>query len=540
KNNITAAVFVKFGNTTEVPETVKNPVRIIPADQTAQQAYHTLIHLDIDYAPVGESSGLINGYVRREELEKAARHGFSHHKVTEFISESFSSNSENGSRDTDVIKGVLSNIKPVFSNIRSKLESNLPADVARIIRIASRTAAEMNIAAYCVGGMVRDILKDVKHQDIDFVVEKKADEFAGKLSQHLNGHMNLHEEFQTAVIKLEYREIDIATLRKEYYEFPAALPKIEQGTLHQDLYRRDFTINAMALQISPLENYGTLIDYFSSRDDLESKKLRILYPLSFVEDPTRIFRAIRFEKRFDLTITDDTLKHLKKTVEMDIHSQLTNDRVKEELILILMENRTAEILHRLDELNVLGCIHPELEITSEIYDLIAGYAGLSEELTGTSQYLWKFTKNWKILILLLFSGLTIENGCMVLGEFNFSKQLISNYRIARSYSGRIIKVLSKDISDARVYKILYKLKEEVIFYIICVNHDAGVRKKIIKYLNELQNIKPRTDGNELKKMGYTPGPDFSRILFTLKLAKINGNVSDSLDDESRFINDFFL
>lgn len=503
----------------------KKAEKVIPAFHTAEQALHTLNHLNLKYAPVGGSRGSITGIVQRTELEKAIRHGLSKHRVTEFITSEVPSIDE-----SDPVQEIT---KKTDEYVTSKLRNNLSRGVSHILKIASELADEMKITAYCVGGMVRDILMDINHQDMDLVVEKKGIEFAKKLSEKLNGHVNCHEKFKTAVIKLPSREIDVATLRKEYYEFPAALPEVTKGTLKQDLYRRDFTINAMAIQINPVSEHGKLIDYFEGRKDLEAGRVKILYPLSFIEDPTRIFRAIRFEKRFNFSLSDDTLQQLKKTVHMDIHSHLTTDRVREEIVLILEEDNPHDILSRLGELGVLNCIHPQIKISSSMYNSIKGYPEIPSEFHGELQNLWQ-NKKWAVFIFILLSELEIEKGKKVMEEFHFSRNFISKYLQSRKYSDRVTKLLKLELTDARLYKLLHNLCIEVLFYVMSVCIDTGVREKIIYYLNDLKDIKTCVDGNRLKDMGYTAGPVFTEILFVLKLARLNGNVND-LEEEKKFI-----
>ncbi|MFH1415884.1 MAG: DHHA1 domain-containing protein [Elusimicrobiota bacterium] len=534
---------------------IRKAARVIPSVHTCSQAYHTLNHLDMKYAPVGADNGKLYGIAERVELEKAVRHGFSEHPVTEFITKQVPSVSETDSEETiadkmtscgfpflilrdkdGIVSGLVehafteldgqssNNISVSNEFVLSKLENNLGKRVVEIIRIAAGIAADMNMSAYCVGGMVRDILMDIKHKDIDIVVEKDGIEFARRLSEKLGGRLSGHEKFKTAVVKTAHRAIDIATLRKEYYEFPAALPEVEGGTLQQDLYRRDFTVNSMAVQINPENEYGKLIDYFKSRDDLEGKTIRILYPLSFIEDPTRIFRAVRFEKRFNFSIAEDTLIQLKKTVHMDIHSALTNDRVKEEIILILEEDKPHEILSRLGDLGVLSCIHNDLEITQNIYSLMEECGSMAAKIPGHRKKRWQINR-WKYLLMIIISELDVKEGERILEEFHFSKDYIHVYLKAKESAVRIIRLLGQHLSRARIYKSLHSIEEDVLFYIFCICRNDDIRNKILLYMEELKPVEPNIDGIALIEMGYSPGPLFSEILHMIKTQKINGKLN---------------
>ncbi|MFW6172512.1 MAG: DHHA1 domain-containing protein [Elusimicrobiota bacterium] len=543
----------------------KKPPRLIPVSHNAERAFHALAHLDMEYAPVGDDKGNLYGVVQREELQKALRHGLSEKKVEEFISDQIPSIQESAEnkeieskldssafpvinliRDGKII-GIAEkkegkseseiSIQPRFEFVNSKFENNLNSKVLALLKRAGAIADSMGIKLYCVGGMVRDILMDIKHKDIDIVAEKNGIEFAEKLSRELGGHLSTHKKFKTAVLKLKDREIDIATLRKEYYEFPGALPDVATGSLKQDLYRRDFTINAMAIQLNPKQEYGKLIDYFGSKEDLDKGIIRILYPLSFIEDPTRIFRAIRFEQRFGFRLSKKTLAQLKRTVSMDIHSQVTNDRVRDEIILIMNENNPHDILKRLDHLGALTCIHKDLRITDTIYKNIEIFLKnepeYAEKIKNRMQY-----KRWNVLILILLSQLDIQTGLKVLKSFHFPKDFMSKYIQMKNYEKKVIKILKKPLTRARIFKSLHILKEEVILYILITCRQDEVKKKIIEYMTDIEKININLTGGDLIDMGLKPGPIFSKILYTLKIAKIDGRINTP-QQEKEFVSEQF-
>jgi tRNA nucleotidyltransferase (CCA-adding enzyme) len=549
-------------------KTITKTAKIIPASHDAEKVYHTLNHLNLKFAPVGGSDGTIAGIVQREELDKAVRHGFGDHPVTEFITRRVPEVDEDEKpsriekkmaesgypflvlkKKSGRIAGIIENkrkteisgegteIEPLYEKIITKLENNISKEVLNIIKTASRIASELGVEAYCVGGMVRDILMDIIHQDIDIVVEKKGIELAKRLAEELGGHASIHEKFKTAVIKLPEREIDVATLRKEYYEFPAALPTVAEGTLVQDLYRRDFTINAMAIQISPEKDYGKLIDYFEGKKDLDNKNVSILYPLSFIEDPTRIFRAVRFEKRFNFKLSEETLKQLNKTVHMDIHSNLTTDRVREEIILILKEKNSYDMLLRLSELGVLSCIHSGLKINEATYNSLKEYSGVLSGMPRAIRKIWK-DKEWEVVLMMLIANLDVEAGKRVLKEFKFPDKVVLNYLSVKKYANRIIALLSKDISNARLYKALHNISLEVLFYVLTVSHNDIVNDKVREYFTVLKDIKPEMNGNDLEKMGYDPSPFYTRILFRLKIAKLNGTVANRQEERNYLLENF--
>ncbi len=522
----------------------KNISKIIPRDDTVRRAYHTLNHLNLKYAPVGGEEGFIDGLVLRGELKKAVKHGMGGHKVSEFLTEkvSFDPATEQPYVEDRFPEYT---INPVYKAMKDKFNSNLSAETLDLIRTAAKTASMMGIEAYCVGGIIRDMLLDIKHTDIDIIVKKNAVEFSGKLAEVLGGSYYTHNKFHTAVVKTSGREIDIATLRKEYYEVPAALPNVQKGTLRQDLARRDFTINAMAVQISPQEEYGNLIDYFGGLEDIKNRTIRILYPLSFIEDPTRIFRAVRFEKRFNFKMTGTTLRQLKKTVNMDIEEELTPDRIKEEIFKILSEDNAGEIIRRLNDLGGLKCIDRNLQVSDGALNIIKNFDRRTKFLSGelfeklTVEFKEKLKENKPdILLLSLICGLSLGQGERMLKIFNFSNLIKDAFRDLKLYETRILALLSVKLTDARIFKAVNKISELALDYILITAESSRVKKNILGYLKDIKEVRPALSGANLIEMGFNPSRRFSRMLYALRIAKINGVVED-YKSEKDFIRKHF-
>ncbi len=534
KSDIKKIIFERGKNTFS-----RGYVRIIPYNHTVERAYHTLNHLNLRYAPVGNEKGNIYGLVLKDELAKARKHGMKSHLVDEFITEKVPVTGKSQLVEEKFPSTRVHEIKPVFKNIAVQLKTQLPQDInillKHIVQVASLT--EENV--YLVGGLVRDILMGNNHKDIDLIVEKDGIEFAKKLSKKIGGSFYSHGKFKTSVINTPTRDIDVATLRREYYHVPAALPEVKKGDLRQDLYRRDFTINAMAVQIAPESEYGKLIDYFGGMVDISNKKIRILYPLSFVEDPTRIFRAIRFSQRFGFDLTGPTVRQLKKTVRMDIQDRLTSDRIKDEILLIIKEKESYEILKRLYGLEGLGCISKELKISGKVYENLRNYDKKLEALPRKIRTEIRKAED-KIKLLIIFSLVSKKEGIRILKKFNFSNKMISAFTMQKRYNQKLSRLISNKLTPGRIFKSLNFLPRVVsLCFLFTLRSKIGINN-IVKYLNELSYIKPEITGNELIDMGFPPSPYFSRILFTVRIAKINGRLS-GLKDEIKFIRaNFFL
>jgi tRNA nucleotidyltransferase (CCA-adding enzyme) len=228
---------------------------------------------------------------------------------------------------------------------------------------------------YLVGGAVRDLLLGERTIDIDIAVEGDGIEFAGRLAARLGGHMRPHSKFQTAVVvapagdAADRLRVDVASTRTEFYDFPAALPKVEHASIRSDLARRDFSMNALAVSLEP-QSYGALLDYFGGREDLSHGRIVVLHNLSFIEDPTRIFRAIRYESRYGLRMDAHTLNLARSCSEMDLIGDLSSARLRDEVVLLLSEPRVDFGLRRLRSLGIEKAVHARLRADDEALELI--------------------------------------------------------------------------------------------------------------------------------------------------------------------------
>lgn len=247
-------------------------------------------------------------------------------------------------------------------NITGLLKQRLPANLLRIIRKIGDLAEEERFTAYIVGGFVRDILLGEKNLDLDIAVEGDALAFVKLLKNKMNLDVVTHPRFGTATANLRSGfKIDIASTRREYYPEPACLPRVAFSSIHDDLYRRDFTINALAVKINR-QGFGELLDLFSGQKDLKEGKIRILHDQSFIDDPTRIVRAIRFEQRYHFSIEPETLKLIHQAVAAGLLKKLTRFRLGREFILLLKEKRPLEAILRFDQLCGLELIHPLIKL----------------------------------------------------------------------------------------------------------------------------------------------------------------------------------
>jgi len=262
------------------------------------------------------------------------------------------------------------------------MDERLPAEVTSLLRELGRLSSQMGMTAYAVGGFVRDLLLGKPTLDIDIVVEGDGIALARELAQIFGAELTVHQRFLTATLKRAQNDslarspapdqlrpsaitrIDIATARRERYPQPAVLPEVEPATIFEDLWRRDFSINAMAVCIAP-DRFGELVDPTGGYGDLRRGIIRVLHEKSFADDPTRIFRAVRYEQRFGFEIEGKTLKLLRRARDESFIAKLTRDRIKHELWRILQEKDPVKPVRRLKQLGILRLVAPELKVTAK-------------------------------------------------------------------------------------------------------------------------------------------------------------------------------
>jgi tRNA nucleotidyltransferase (CCA-adding enzyme) len=409
-------------------------------------------------------------------------------------------------------------------NIASLLRERLPAHLLAILRQAGELAQAMGYCVYAVGGFVRDILLHKDNFDLDLVVEGDGIAFANALAGKLGGRVKSHHKFKTAVVILQNgRKIDVATARLEYYEYPAALPTVELSSIKMDLYRRDFTINALAVHLNPGE-FGRLADFFGSQRDIKERIIRVLHSLSFVEDPTRILRAIRFEQRFGFRIGPAAERLIKNALELGFFRKLSGARLFHEILLILEEASPLACLRRMSQFGLLTAIHPLL-------DLDQPKMALLEEVETVLNwqrllYLTPPVEEWRVWLLALVAGFDDEQAALVGKRLHFTKRAEKEFTVLRQgIRGTVGKITTWEYRKGRLSElsaILENLPLEGVLYLMARNTNENIRKHISLYLTKLRGIKVEIDGQDLKNLGVEPGPAYSMILTQIKAARIDG------------------
>jgi len=412
-------------------------------------------------------------------------------------------------------------------NIRPVMRTRLPGSVIALLEQAGDLGQRMGFKVYAVGGFVRDILIARQNLDIDLVVEGDGIRFAREFAALRQGRVKEHLKFKTAVVVFpDGQRVDVATARLEYYEYPTALPTVELSSIKMDLYRRDFTVNALALQLNP-GDFGQLMDFFGAQRDIKEKTIRVLHSLSFVEDPTRILRAIRFEQRFNFRIDAQTHRLIKNAVQLKLFHKLSGARLTHELQLIMNEDNVLECLNRLHELKLMAAIHPllaldveRMRVLSEVHKVHTWYKLL---------YLEPKANPWRLFMLGLTMGLERDQLELVCQRLRFSERELRDFLGVRDQLGEALAKLmvwqEGHSALSEIYFTLQPLPVEAVLFLMARSRREAIRKNISLFLTRLRTQELFIDGSDLKTLGLQSGPIFAQILNKVRSAMVDGEAS---------------
>jgi len=410
-----------------------------------------------------------------------------------------------------------------------KILSKIPEELRSLINKLHKQALAENLKVYLVGGFVRDLILRVKNLDLDIVIEGDGIKFAERFAMPFGVKLTAHRQFGTATVLLKSGlKVDFSSARKESYPKPAHLPIVSYGLLRDDLFRRDFTINAMAISLSD----GSLVDYFDGRGDLVNKKIRVLHDLSFKDDPTRILRAVRFEQRYDFNIEPKTLKLLKEAGKLKMLEKVHPHRMRDELILVLKEGNPLKEIRRIKQLAGFKFIHPNLNVSVKTYSY---FKSLEKEVK------W-FNKNypqrrsldtWLIYLMGLLDSLNagaIRNVCEKFGLRKGEKKRLSSYKqITHKF---IVDLSNSKVKPSRIFASLEPLSYETIISLRAKYNNPVFKRHIADFLEIYNGMRIFVSGNDLHGLGLVPGPQYQKIFAQVLNAKLNGEVKDKREELS--------
>jgi tRNA nucleotidyltransferase (CCA-adding enzyme) len=415
-------------------------------------------------------------------------------------------------------------------NITRFMMERVPAWLIDMLKTIGKVATELGYGAYVAGGSVRDLFLYRRNEDIDIVIEGDGIAFAKKYASIVGARIHAYQKFGTAVIIFpDGYKIDVASARLEYYQFPAALPIVEMSSIKLDLFRRDFTINTLAIQLNP-KRFGTLIDFFSGQKALKEKVIRVLHNLSFVEDPTRVFRAIRFEQRFGFTIGKVTAGLIQNAIKMDFFKRLSGRRVFSELRQILEEENPVSAMLRLKNYDLIKVIHPALSLKSErvfLLNAVKKVLSWHDLLFLEESYL-----RWVVYFLVMIRQCDVDTSKDICDRLELTPQVCKMVLIERFDAERCLHGLERKRtpSNSDLYFELSPFKTELILYMMAVAGKEKIKRGISHYFTQLRYIKVSVKGKDLLKMGLKPGPIYRKILQRALKEKLNGKLKTRTDE----------
>jgi tRNA nucleotidyltransferase (CCA-adding enzyme) len=534
-------------------EIMSTPPRFVAADDSVAHAMVLCQRHRQSGMLVGEPDSLA-GTVTREDLDKAVGHGLSHAPVKSVMTSSLATcedatplaelqrllASTDAGRVPVVhdgrVVGVVTrgDLLAAYGEAEEEPAQEAPSIADRLRALPDRADVFEAIqavsggweGAYLVGGAVRDVLMGEPAFDLDVAVEGDGIAFGRALADALGGRAVPHEKFGTAIVVLPGGDrVDVATTRTEFYDYPAALPRVEQASIRQDLFRRDFTVNALAASLKG-EDFGRLVDPFGGLADLERGRVRVLHNLSFIDDPTRIFRAIRYENRYGFEMDDHTLSLARACVEMDLVGELSSARLRDELQALLSEDEVAASVRRLSELGIDRSIHAHLAADEEAVRLIA-------ELDAVRDLYAPETPRWRLRLAVLARRLPPEE------LYDWFERLKLRRRDAERIADAVtvaprLRALVAQADDAATIRALVRPHDPdgalLALAGVGVPPSCGGRSELVRYFEELRGVRLEISGRDLAELGVTESPRVGEILDELLRRKVNGELDGRAEE----------
>ncbi|MBE0607631.1 MAG: CBS domain-containing protein, partial [Deltaproteobacteria bacterium] len=554
-------------------DVMASPARTVDAGDTILEVHHALTRSNINAVPVMRS-GKVVGILTRQVVEKAVYHGLGEERAGEYMNADYETATPETEieRIEEIIIGKNQRLVPVVrgkellgvitrtglllflydmrdvehpgveedvdaegamaprKNVGNLMRDRLPARVLSLLQAAGESAERLGMKAFAVGGFVRDLVMRVDNLDVDIVVEGDGIRFAEAFAEEQGARVRPHHKFGTAV--LVFRDdfkIDVATARVEYYLKPAALPTVEYSSLKQDMYRRDFVINTLAVRLSP-EGFGEVIDFFGAQRDIKEKVIRVLHSLSFVEDPTRILRAMRFERRFGFTVGRHTLNLIRNAVRLDLLTRIPKPRLYSELELILKEKDPVWIVRRLSELGLGTSIHPaltldkpHLALLGEVQKVLAWFSLL---------FLEEKVEKWAVSFLAILDPLSPPDAKKLAKDLGVRSRVREWVRICKDEGESVILRLisTPSVSRKLIHDVLSPLPTEVILYLMARAKHPDIKRYISLYYTQLKNVRLHLNGQDLLELGYSPGPRFKEIFDLLLERRLVGELRNKKEE----------
>ncbi len=402
--------------------------------------------------------------------------------------------------------------------LTSELEKHFPVELVSLLRAAGDLAWSRGWSLYLVGGAVRDLFLARPNLDLDLVLEGDAIALARKLVEIRGGEVVAHPRFGTAKFRQERISLDLATARSESYPKPGALPVVTSGTIGVDLFRRDFSINAMAIHLDPI-HFGALLDPYGGRGDLDRGLIRVLHEKSFSDDPTRMLRALRYEQRLGFHLEPNTEQLMRR--DAAVMDEVSGERLWHELELILNEQCPEKVLSRADELGVLQKLHPALK----------GNGWLRNRFEEARKASAAAKPSPALYLALLAYRLSEEENEDLLARLRIRGELAKVTRQTIKLKQVLSALASPRLAPSAIYHLVQRYSPESISATALASDSRLVRQRLKLYLTELRHIRPALSGDDLQAIGISPGRKLGQVLRALHDAKLDGKVQTREQEE---------
>ena len=549
------------------------PVIFASPEDTLSEAAHLLTLNGINVLIIFDENKNILGYITRQLVEKALYFGLKQQKIKTYMETNVSVVNVKASlkeiqslivqnrlrilpvlKDDEVV-GVITrtNLLAIVhkeinlsanvyyknqlnsknKNVTKTLRERLPQKIFELLVSFGQIGDDLDMNIYLVGGLVRDVLLRKENFDVDIVVEEDGIKFAEEYEKTNRTNIKLiklHKKFATAtIIFKDGFKVDIATARREYYESPGAFPVISSSSLAFDLYRRDFTINTLAIRLNK-KVFGILLDHFNGLNDIKNKQIRVLHSLSFIEDPTRILRAIRFEQRFGFSIDKVTTSLIKDAVALDVFKEVSRKRFFQELLLILKEDTPALSIQCMNEFGIIKTIHPEINFNEQTAKLLGS---IKEVISWYNLlYIEDEIEPWLIYWHGLTNSISSEQTEDILKHSGYSSKKLNDTLVQRyELNDIIVKIMRFEGSNYQLFTMLNHYNTEILLFIMAKTSNEAVKRNISAYFTHIKGVSVQLMGRDLINMGYKSGPYLKKILNRLTEARINGEVNTIKDEQ---------
>jgi len=533
-----------------------------PADATVAEAKERLVRLRINAMPV-ESDGTLVGVVTRQVLDAALSHGMAERPVTTAmrpevpkvapeasVAELERAFMEGHTRfvvvplvggwgiltrmdlfrrlyERQLSEGArvdrrFSGARPVVHDVGHRLRRALAEPLLGVLASSGEIAEGLGMCAYLVGGAVRDVVLGRECEDIDIVVEGNGLDLARALVERHGGRLHPHEPFLTAVVRLpDGRRLDVATARTEFYRSPAALPEVETSAIRLDLYRRDFTINAMAIHLSP-DKFGELVDFFGGRRDIESRQIRVLHSLSFLDDPTRAIRAVRFATRLGFEIAAETHHLVRVAVQEGVFDRLSGERLREELIGLLEEGHPVEALAELDRLGAFAVVLPGVRWSAPLRRFLNDLAAVLA---------WSLLEDvyrgprWLPYLSALATRVTEADAATMARRLALAGRNAQAVASARSRTEQLLALVSQPGALTSEVVALLERTEPALWLVAMAAAAGSERRRLQQAVKAGLRVAEPVTGGEIVAAGVAPGRAVGEAVRRTRAAVLDGEVT---------------